>query len=866
MQTIKDFGAVAVRQHTPTNHGANYTTSLQTIEQALSFIPADDRDTWIKCGMAIKAELGDAGFDAWDGWSATADNYRARDAAASWRSFKASGSVGSGTLFHTAKQYGYQCDNNKPSPPTPEKIAKREAKRKAEADLLVSRRKAAADKAASIWNAPASALEATQPAITDHVYLKHKGIQPHGAKRYHGSLTIGGMACNGALMIPMKLNGKISSLQFINRNGEKRFLSDGEKGYYLIGKIAPDASTYIAEGFATGASIHEATGHAVVVAFDAGNLHKTAALLRAKYPDMVIVLCADDDETGTGQRKATEAAQAVGGLLALPEFNNPRLTGWKDFNDMATLTGLDTVKQAIDEAKPVEQKTDPVGLRLSDSNSVGNTNAPAWPIPQPLTAKIEAEPYPIDALPDTILAAVEEVGGFVKAPVPLVASSAIAALSLAIQAHYDVERAINLHGPVSTFTLVIAESGERKSTCDGFFTKAIRDYESAQAEAAKPFVKDCNAAIESWEAKRSGIKDKIRQLAKEKKPTAELEEDLRALGNKKPVPPRITRLIYGDVTPEELAFKLAMVWPSGGVVSAEAGVVFGSHGMGSDSVTRNLARLNVLWDGGDLPIDRRTTESFTVRGARLTMGLQVQSATLLSFFEKSGALARGTGFLARFLISWPESTQGNRPFTEAPEHWPNLSAFNRRITAILKQRVPIDENGSLTPLMLTLTPEAKAAWIKYHDAIEAELASGGELFDVRDVASKSADNATRLATLFHVFEGGLGAISADAFERASRIAIWHLSESRRFFGELALPAEMVHTARLDGWLIEHCKRERTQCVARRDAQRQGAVRDGARLDVAIRELVSLDRIQLRKDGKQLSIWVNPALLAEGGEL
>ena len=512
------------------------------------------------------------------------------------------------------------------------------------------------------------------------------------------------------------------------------------------------------------------------------------------------------------------------------------------------------------------EKVEAVGSDSSHSNKGGNTNAPTWPEPQPLTEKIEAEPYPVDALPDTIRAAVEEVGGFVKAPVPMVATSAIAALSLTIQAFYDVERASKLHSPVSTFTLVIADSGERKTTCDNFFTKAIRDYESAQVEAAKPLVKVYNAAIESWEAKRSGIKDKIRQLAKEKKPTAELEADLCDFGHNKPVPPQIPRLIYGDVTPEELAFKLAKVWPSGGVVSAEAGVVFGSHGMGSDSVTRNLARLNVLWDGGDLPIDRRTTESFTVRGARLTMGLQVQSATLLSFFEKSGALARGTGFLARFLIAWPESTQGQRHFTEAPEHWPSLAAFNRRITEILNLPVPINEDGALSPQMLMLTPEAKVAWIAYHDAIEGELASGGELFDVRDVASKSADNATRLATLFHVFEGGLGAISADAFERASRIAIWHLSESRRFFGELALPAEMVDTARLDGWLIEHCKRERTQCVARRDAQRQGAVRDGARLDVAIRELVSLDRIQLRKDGKQLSIWVNPALLAEGGEL
>jgi putative DNA primase/helicase len=534
-----------------------------------------------------------------------------------------------------------------------------------------------------------------------------------------------------------------------------------------------------------------------------------------------------------------------------------------DFNDMAKLSGLEAVKQAIDAAKPVEQKTDSAGFDSSPADNGGNTNAPAWPVPQPLTAKIEAEPYPVDALPDTIRAAVEEVGGFVKAPVPMVATSAIAALSLAIQALYDVERASKLHSPVSTFTLVIADSGERKTTCDNFFTQAIRDYEEKVGVAAKPFVKDYNAAIAIWEAKRNGIKDKIRQLAKEKKPTVALEADLCDLEHSKPEAPRIPRLMYGDVTPEELAFKLAMKWPSGGVVSAEAGVVFGSHGMGKDSVTRNLATLNVLWEGGVLQIDRRTTESFAVRGARLTMGLQVQSETLHSFFEKSGALARGTGFLARFLIAWPESTQGNRPFTEAPEHWPSLAAFNRRITEILNLPVPINEDGALSPQMLMLTPEAKTAWIAYHDAIEGELVSGGELFDVRDVASKSADNAARLAVLFHVFEGGLGAISADAFERASRIAIWHLSESRRFFGELALPVEMADAARLDKWLLEHCRRERTHCVARRYAQRHGTIRDGARLDVAITELVSLDRIQLRKDGKQLSIWVNPALLTSG---
>ncbi len=66
--------------------------------------------------------------------------------------------------------------------------------------------------------------------------------------------------------------------------------------------------------------------------------------------------------------------------------------------------------------------------------------------------------------------------------------------------------------------------------------------------------------------------------------------------------------------------------------------------------------LNVLWDGGDLSVGRRTSESFTVRNARLTMGLMVQPETLRAFFAKNGLLARGCGFLVRFLVSWPEST------------------------------------------------------------------------------------------------------------------------------------------------------------------------------------------------------------------
>ena len=249
-----------------------------------------------------------------------------------------------------------------------------------------------------------------------------------------------------------------------------------------------------------------------------------------------------------------------------------------------------------------------------------------------------------------------------------------------------------------------------------------------------------------------------------------------------------------------------------------------------------------------------------MKGARLTVALQVQEPTLREFLSKSGALARGTGFLARFLVAWPVSTQGYRPFAEAPTHWPALAVFNQRLAGILSQPAPIDDDGAVSPAMLPLSPEAKRAWVEFHDAIEGQLASGGELHDVRDVASKSADNAARLAALFQMFEHGTGAVSADCFEGASRITAWHLTEARRFFGELALPAELADAARLDSWLIEYCKRERSETVNKRYLRQHGPVRDGARLDSAINELAELDRLRLDKEGRRIDVAVNPALL------
>lgn len=851
-------------------------SDINRIRDALSFIPSDGRDVWVKMGMAIKSEVGDDGFDVWNSWSQQADSYDTRAARDVWKSIRANGKVAAGTLFYEAKANGWR-DDGTHQKPTSEELAERRriaVERVAQEESeIASERADTAKKAAAIWKA------ATE-AKADHPYLSRKQVSPVATLREMDAGAAaailgyapksGGDALAGRLLLaPVKVGNGLSTLELIDGSGRKAALAGrGTKaGGYWASEPLPNGggdglTLLIGEGVATVLSSKEASGHPAIAALSAGNLPAVTKAMRERYPAAALVILADlVKATGKLDPHAIEAVQSVGGKLAVPDFGTNRPSDAKDFNDMAQLCGMEAVAQTIASASA---QAGAEYLADEGSAPAGDSDGNGWPEPQPLTVKVEPEPYPIDALPLPIRAAVEEVAGFVKAPLPMVASSALAALSLAIQGHVDAKRADKLHGPVGLFLLTIADSGERKSTCDGFFTKPVRDYEEKQAKDAQPILKNYTADIDAWDAKRNGIKENIRHCSKNSKPTGSMGEALRVLEHNKPQPPRVPRLLYADATPEALAYGLAKHWPSGGVVSAEAGIVFGSHGMGKDSVMRNLGLLNQLWDGTSLTIDRRSTDSFTVRGARLTVALQVQEPTLREFFTRSGALARGTGFLARFLVAWPESTQGFRPFTEAPANWPHLDAFHRRITAILDQPAPIDDDGVLTPAMLPLTPKAKAAWIEYHDAIEKELTSSGELHDVKDVASKSADNAVRVAALFQHFEGTGGAIGADAFAGASRIAAWHLNEARRFFGELALPAELANAARLDSWLIELCKRERTQHVGKNHTRQHGPMRDGARLDAAIRELAELDRLRLVKDGKRWTIQVNPALVIEGG--
>ena len=180
--------------------------------------------------------------------------------------------------------------------------------------------------------------QAAEPA-KDHAYLSAKQISPHIARER-----------NGSLLIPVfDQDGAIQSVQSISASGQKRFLPGGRMagGRCWIGEPSESSPLLVAEGFATAATLHQATGLPTCVAFNAGNLRAVALSLREQFTRAKLVLCGDDDrhtQGNPGRTKAIEAAQAVKGVVVFPTFTGDEGT---DFNDLMQQAGSEAAKRQI---------------------------------------------------------------------------------------------------------------------------------------------------------------------------------------------------------------------------------------------------------------------------------------------------------------------------------------------------------------------------------------------------------------------------------------------------------------------------------------------------------------------------------------
>jgi len=261
---------------------------------------------------------------------------------------------------------------------------------------------AAAGMAQTIWAAATPIDDAAA-----HGYLVKKGTQPHGARLIDSAaarahcVKLSYSLSGPLLVIPMRnAAGEMRSLQFITFDGTKRPLTGGEKQgcHYRIDKAdsaAHGGILIVCEGFATGASIHEATGQPVAVAFDSGNLEPVAKSLRKLYPDAALIVAADDDhqtEGNPGRTAAAGAAKAVGGVVVVPMFPADRPDKATDFNDLHQLArgGLEAVKVcfsgAIESIAGCASDTGAGGQIDAESTHAGTQENAPVPEPDPVQA------------------------------------------------------------------------------------------------------------------------------------------------------------------------------------------------------------------------------------------------------------------------------------------------------------------------------------------------------------------------------------------------------------------------------------------------------------------------------------------------
>lgn len=342
---------------------------LRTAEGMLSFVDgAEDRETWLSMGMALKAEFGDAAFDAWDRWSQAAANYNARACQQSWRGFKCTGSgISIGTLIKFARDGGFRFDAQDRPQLDATELARRRAERQARQAQEQAQRQGAAQ------SAQQQALHSWRTALRSghSAYAHRKLIDAPESVRF---LPAGQ---GGGLVVPMlrydlPREHSLMGLQLIRDDGVKRFTPGMAKAGTAcrLGLAVVGEPVFVCEGYATGMTLRMALARrfAVFVGFDAYNLPLVVQGIHQTLPGSPIVICADDDHATTvrglphnvGRIQAQLAMDAVmdgrdGAKLvcrSFPLFKPATQRGPKDsdFNDLHRLEGLPEVAAQLEVA------------------------------------------------------------------------------------------------------------------------------------------------------------------------------------------------------------------------------------------------------------------------------------------------------------------------------------------------------------------------------------------------------------------------------------------------------------------------------------------------------------------------------------
>jgi hypothetical protein len=401
--------------------------------------------------------------------------------------------------------------------------------------------------------------------------------------------------------------------------------------------------------------------------------------------------------------------------------------------------------------------------------------------------------FPIDALGPLKDAALA-IHHRTQAPLAIAAQSVLGAATLAVQAQRDVKLPAGGRKPLTGLFVSIAESGERKSSVDRIALEPITQVETAWRQQSEGEQLAYLNAKEAWDFSR----DKAKK-ASPGNPDA-LRAAFDALGPEPKAPPH-PMLIISDPTPEALTMHLAGGRPFAGVFTAEGGVLIGGAAFSDESKMRTAALFNTLWDGDPIRRKRIGTGSTFLPGRRCSAHIMLQPVIADELFGKS--LFDGIGLTARMLLVAPNSTAGTRLYREAPAGSSAiLEKYNERIRYLL-MRPPVtspDMPDALDPPAMQLHPEAKAAWIAFHDQCESAVVTDGPLYRVKAFAGKLAEHAGRLAAVLTVYDDpNAMEVPLIAMQCGISLAVHYANEMLRLADGASIPPELRSAQRLLTW-------------------------------------------------------------------
>ena len=416
--------------------------------------------------------------------------------------------------------------------------------------------------------------------------------------------------------------------------------------------------------------------------------------------------------------------------------------------------------------------------------------------------------FPLNALPPLLRNTLLEVERKIQSPIGLIASSMLSSMAIACQGAFNIRTPIGSVVPSSIFIITVAESGERKSTTDKYFTQPLRDFEEKRRKHHSEKLLSFKNQKRIWSINHQEVEKSLRKSIRDGEiDTKDLSDQLERMLENEPIAPLQMRLLYSDATSEALLENLAHLWPSGAIHSSEASTVI------SGRTLHKLGPINELWDGDSyIPVDRKRSESFELKNARLTISLMIQPQPFMEFLSKKKGHAIDIGLTSRFMITMPTSTQGYRRVEKQADtiEESSDSAFNnfKQILEYWLQKSEAQTLDGVPHQEFTFNEDAGDEYLDILSQIENAITPGGEFHQHSAIASKLGNNLARIAGLIQAFDNKESAITLQTLSTASKILYWYTNQHIKF---IKIFKNELTDEDMGDMLLEWLKNNPTRC-------------------------------------------------------